>query len=80
MKMVQIDRLGKPTEGKIKKLAANGLLHMNRQYILTGLQGRNRRLGNILSLVVGGVPRTVQHLPPIQKYGNVLVVMKGEKE
>ena len=78
--MVQIYRLGKPTERKIKKLAANGLLHMYRQYILTGLQRRNRRLGNILSLVVGGVSCSVQHLPPIQKYGNILVVMKGEKE
>ena len=78
--MLQIDGFGKSAQGKIKKLATNRLLHMNGQYILPGLQGRDRRICYIFGLVVSGVPRTVQNLTAVQKYGDVLIVMKGEKE
>ena len=53
--MIQVDRFGKSTQGKIEKLPTNGLLYMDREDILPGLEGKGRRLGDIFSLIVSGV-------------------------
>ena len=77
--MIQVYRFGKSTQGKIEELSAYGLLHMNSEDILPGLEGRSRRLCDIFGLVVSGVSSAVQNLPAIEKYGNILIVGKRER-
>ena len=74
--VIQVNRLGKSTKRKIEKLPTNGLLHMDSEDILPGLEGRSRRLSDIFSLVVGGVSSAVQNLPAIEKYSDILIMVE----